>query len=186
MRRVGSSPLTVELETSLQNPLTNSNHELSHVSQMLVAGRPITFGTEGNYGSWAVHGWSQDKDQSDITWLDGHVASLEFVMAVPPTDLLLVVRMMPLSIEGPRQQQLYIYLNGLFVDLWTPAAKEFREYSTLLRKTFFSKESINLLTLAAPNAISPAESGLGPDQRTLSFAIMQVRLQNPTRISRPA
>ena len=154
------------------------------MSQMLVTGRPITFGTEGSYRTWAVQGWSQDKDQSDITWMDGHVASLEFVMSAPATDLLMVARMSPFGVDGSKQQQLYIYLNGLFVDLWIPAAKEFRDYTTLLKKSFFSNNSSNLLTLVAPLAISPAKAGLGADVRALSFAFMQVTLQDPTRAGR--
>ena len=154
------------------------------MSQMLIAGRPITFGTKGSYGTWAVQGSSQDKDHSDITWMDGHVASLEFVMSSPATDLLMVARMAPFAVDGSKRQQLFIYLNGLFVILWIPAVKEFCEYSTLLKKSFFSKKSSNLLSFVAPNAVSPAAVGLGSDARTLSFAFMQIALQDPTRMGR--
>ena len=151
------------------------------MSQILVAGRPISFGNKGNYKTWAVQGWGEDSYESDITWMNGHVASLEFQMSPPATDLLMVAQMMPFAIDGSKQQQLQVLLNGLFVDLWVPPAKEFREYSTILRKSFFSKDSTNLLTLVAARATSPAEAGLGPDQRTLSFAFMHVTLKDPTR-----
>lgn len=184
MGRIGSPSRRIAPASNLQYRLEEQSSEINRMSQMLGAGRPITFGTEGNYRTWAVQGWSQDKDQSDITWMDGHVASLEFVIPVPPTDLLMVARIMPFAIDGSKRQQLQIYLNGLFVELWIPAVKEFREYSTLLRKSFFSKDSSNLLALAAPNAISPVEAGLGPDQRILSFAFMHVTLRDPTRSGR--
>ena len=154
---------------------------------MLVTGRPITFGTSGNYKTWATLGWSQDKDQPDITWMDGNVAFLDFAMPLPTSDLLMVVRLMPFVFDGAKHhQQLHIFLNGLFVDLWMPVAKEFREFSTLLRHSYFSKDSANQLAFMAPNAISPARAGLGPDERTLSFAFMQVALQDPTRRVRSA
>jgi hypothetical protein len=156
------------------------------MSQMLIAGRPIAFGTEGNYKTWATLGWSQDKDAIDTTWMDGNVASMDFVMPPPATDLLMVARIMPFALDVAKQQQLLIFLNGLFVDLWAPGAKEFREYSTLLRKSFFTKDSANTLSLVAPHATSPARAGLGPDERVLSFAFMQITLQDPTRQARSA
>jgi len=151
------------------------------MSQILIAGRPVTFGTEGNFRTWAGPGWSQDKDKNNFTWMEGHVAWLEFEMAVPTIDLMMVARMSPFVIDEPNRQQLYIYLNGLFVDLWIPIAKESLDYSTPIRKSFFSKDSANLLALVAPSAISPAKARLGPDQRALSFAFMQITLKDPTR-----
>ena len=184
MRRVGSSAPSIEPQSEVRYLVDEYIPEIDHLPQMLVVGRPITFGTEGNYRTWAAHGWSQDKDQSDVTWMDGHVASLEFMMQAPTANLLMVARIMPFAIERLKQQQLQIYLNGLFVDLWTSAAKEFQEYSALIRMSFFSKDSANLLAIMAPDAVSPAEVGLGPDQRTLSFAFMQVTLHDPTRMGR--
>jgi hypothetical protein len=156
----------------------------SDQTQLLSVGRPITFGTEGNYTTWAVQGWSQDKDRSDITWMDGHVASLEFLMSPPTIDLLMVARMKPFVTDGLKRQQLQIYLNGLFVDLWSSKTNEVREYSSLLKRSVFSRDSCNTLSFAAPNAISPVEAELGPDERTLSFAFMQITLQDPTRRTR--
>jgi hypothetical protein len=184
MRRVESSAANIEAQSELRYSVEAYIPEIGHVSQLLAVGRPITFGTEGNYKTWAAHGWSQDKDQQDTTWMDGHVASLEFMMQPPAIDLLLVARMTPFAINESKQQQLELFLNGLFVDFWIPREREFREQSTPLRKSFFSKESANLLTLVAPNAVSPAETGLGPDQRTLGFAFMQITLCDPTRMGR--
>src|SRR5262249_9160662 len=89
---------------------------------------------------------------------------------------------------GSVKQQLYIFLNGRFVDLWSPATKEFCEYSTLIRKSYFStaKDGSNLLTFVAPNALSPTEAGKGPDRRKLSVAFMEFTLLDPTRRARLA
>jgi hypothetical protein len=153
---------------------------------LLGVGRAITFGKMGNYATWAVQGWSQGEDQRDVTWMDGKVAALEFLMPAPATNMLLIIRMMPLALEGTVQQNLQIFFNGLFVDFWTATEPQFREYSTLLRKNFFSKDPSNLLTLVAPNALSPAQAGLGLDKRMLSFAFMQIQFQDPTREARIA
>jgi hypothetical protein len=157
------------------------------MSQVLVNGRPITFGTAGNYKGWAVLGWSQDPDQVDVTWMDGSVAGLEFVTPAPLIDLQMSIKLAPFD-GGSVKQQLYIFLNGLFVDLWSPMAKEFCEYSTLIRKSYFStaKDATNLLNFVAPNAISPTEAGKGPDRRKLSFAFMEFTLRDPTRRARLA
>lgn len=153
------------------------------MSQLLVNGRPVTFGTAGNYKDWAISGWSQDQDQTDITWMDGFTAGLEFMMQVPSTDLLMTARLMPFEGGGSRQY-VQIFLNGLFVEFWAPLAGEFREYSTIIRKSYFSKEATNTLIFVAPHAISPAEAKLSLDQRRLSFAFMQLSLQDPTRRQR--
>ena len=157
------------------------------MSQVLVNGRPIRFGTAGNYKSWAVLGWSQDPDQADVTWMDGPVAGLEFVTPAPLIDLQISIKLAPFD-GGDVKQQLYIFLNGLFVDLWSPVADEFFEYSTLVRKSYFSttKDATNLLNFVAPNAVSPSEAGKGPDQRKLSFAFMECTLLDPTRRARLA
>jgi hypothetical protein len=157
------------------------------MSQVLVNGHPIRFGTAGNYKGWAVLGWSEDPDQAEITWMDGPVAGLEFVTPAPLIDLQMSIKLAPFD-GGNVKQQLYIFLNGLFVDLWSPMAKGFREYSTLIRRSYFStaKDATNLLNFVAPNAISPTEAGKGPDQRKLSFAFMDLTLVDPTRRARLA
>jgi hypothetical protein len=157
------------------------------MSQVLVNGHPISFGIAGNYRGWAVFGWSQDPDQADVTWMDGAVASLEFVTPAPPLDLQMSIKLAPFD-GGSVKQQLYIFLNGLFVDLWSPVTKGFCEYSTLIRKSYFStaKDATNLLNFVAPNAISPAEVEKGPDRRRLSFAFMEFTLRDPTRRARSA
>jgi hypothetical protein len=155
------------------------------MAQLLVSGRPVTFGTAGNYKEWAETGWSQDQDQPEITWMDGLTAGLEFMMPVPSVDLLMSARLMPF-VAGGLKQYLQIYLNGLFVDLWAPAANEFREYSTLIKKSYFAKETLNTVTFVAPHATSPEEAKISPDRRRLSFAFMQLSLQDPTRRARVA
>jgi hypothetical protein len=157
------------------------------MSQVLVNGHAISFGTAGNYKGWAVVGWSQDPDQADVTWMDGPVAGLEFVTPAPSVDLQMSIKLAPFD-GGSVNQQLYIFLNGLFVDLLSPVAKGFRDYSTLIRRSYFStaKDATNLLNFVAPNAISPTEAGTGPDQRKLSFAFMKVTLLDPTRRARIA
>jgi hypothetical protein len=119
--------------------------------------------------------------------MDGPVAGLEFVTPAPLIDLQISIKLAPFD-GGDVKQQLYIFLNGLFVDLWSPVADEFFEYSTLVRKSYFSttKDATNLLNFVAPKAISPSEAGKGPDQRKLSFAFMECTLLDPTRRARLA
>jgi hypothetical protein len=155
------------------------------MTQLLANGRPITFGTAGNYKAYAVTGWSQDVDQNDSTWLEGHVASLQFMFPILSTDCLLKATLLPLQSTKSRQQ-LLIYLNGLFVDLLVPLSQTIQESSSILRKEYFAtnKDAINTITFVAPNAVSPLQEGLSQDQRTLSFCFMQITIQDATRPNR--
>jgi hypothetical protein len=155
------------------------------MTRLLTIGSEIHFGTDGNCTGVLATGWSQDADQKQFTWMDGNVASLEFLMAQPPEDVLLSLKVMP-YVGGSLVQQLIVFLNGLFVGLVVPSANEFREYSVLASTRYFSdsKDAPNSITFAAPNAVSPLATGLGQDRRVLSFAFMHVKFLDPKRISR--
>jgi hypothetical protein len=132
----------------------------------------MIFGRGGNYLSWARSGWS--RPETDITWIDGYQAILEFAMPAPEVDQILGVVAMPLRSGGTHR--MFIHFNGRFVGL-IARQRGLEESLFLVNREYFSPDgSRNTLAFACPDAVKPADIALGPDQRTLSFAFNMLSL----------
>jgi hypothetical protein len=132
----------------------------------------MTFGRGGNYLTWARSGWSTPG--SDITWIDGYQATLEFAMPAPEVDQLLGIVAIPL--QSSVTQRMLVYFNGFFVGLIVRQIGMEESLFPIAREYWNPGRSRNTLVFVCPNAIKPADVGEGPDQRTLSFALSLLSL----------
>jgi hypothetical protein len=134
----------------------------------------ITFGTTGNYRNWARTGWSTP--EAGYTWMEGYQATLEFGMPTPATDPVLAAQLV--AVRGKARQQMLIYLNGRFVGLFTAMSDVVERWTITIPQEYFASDfSRNLFSFACPNAMVPAEEGVGADQRRLSFAFVELALR---------
>ena len=73
-------------------------------------------------------------------------------------------------------QHMHTYLNGCFLGL-ADGTGGMQEFTFHVNHEYFRPDgSRNTLTFVCPNAASPANVGIGPDRRTLSFAFTLLSL----------
>jgi hypothetical protein len=132
----------------------------------------MIFGAGGNFQNFAKTGWSAP--ERNITWIDGHQATLEFSMAAPAVDQILALTVLKVKINAV--QHMHTYLNGCFLGL-VAGIEGMEEFILHVNHEYFRPEgSRNTLTFVCPDAVSPSDVGAGPDRRTLSFAFTLLSL----------
>jgi hypothetical protein len=133
----------------------------------------VTFGSRGNYRTWAGIGWSVP--EHDWTWMEGYQATLRFTAPRPRLDQMLTLKAMPVT--SRHRQVMDVHLNGRFVGIVVAAPGGTDQWSFMVPRSFFETEEPNLATFTCPNAAIPAEEGHGTDQRRLSFAFVSMFLR---------
>lgn len=125
----------------------------------------IIFGARGDYKRLHGRGWYHDDSENDYTWTS-HVAELRLSMPLVRRSIGVAVDLIP---HGA-QQDVFLYVNGLFVTFWSvdcPISVNASFSPTFLRA------SENSLTIVCPRATSPASS---TDQRVLGVAVRSIKL----------
>ena len=130
----------------------------------------VTFGSRGNYRTWAGSGWSVP--EHDWTWMEGYQATLRFTAPHPRLTQMLTLKAMPVT--SRLRQFMDLHLNGRFVGIAVAAPSGIDQWSFTVPRSFFETEEPNLFTFTCPNAVVPADEGDGTDQRRLSFAFVSV------------
>ncbi len=139
----------------------------------LALNSPITFGRGGNYLKYAVRGWS-DPDSDARTWNNGHIAELDFKNGLLKRDPIFRIEATPFLAEPElRVQEIFIYLNGL----WVHFAKVNNDLDAEIRvsRNYFNAQR-NVLTFVMPLATCPHEEGWNEDRRILGFYFQRVEL----------
>src|SRR4051794_37342858 len=103
----------------------------------------MTFGASGNFRAWARSGWA--RPEGNITWMEGHEATIEFTMPKPDADQVLKAKL--LSVKSRAPQQMYVYLNGYCAGIFTASSDGLNECVVQADRDFFSDadDSRNML-----------------------------------------
>jgi hypothetical protein len=138
----------------------------------LTADNSIQFGAKGNYMSFAPEGFGTE-DSTEHTWNDGNVSSIGFQVLGPIEDGALQITGDPFIVEGVPAQDVFAYLNGLWIGF-----SRSRETTTLVCPIGhrYVIPGQNRLSFVMPDAISPREIGAGADMRRLAFAFRTISL----------
>lgn len=131
-------------------------------------GDSIVFGRNGNYMSFQPEGFGSE-DSSGYTWNDGYSASLKF-QVVAPVDRI-SINVDPYIAERVSSQDLFIYLNGLWIGFSRVRQADVLQCPIGPR---YVVPGQNVLAFVMPNATSPKEIGLGSDLRRLGFAFREI------------
>jgi hypothetical protein len=132
----------------------------------------MKFGTSGNYSAWAGRGWSAP--EAEFTWMEDFEATLEFATPVKDTDMVLAAKLLPLGANV--LQKVHVFLNGYHLGFRAPRINTdvFEFKLPVARHLLNDADRSNVLAFVCADAVVPEEVGLGPDQRRLSFAFMQL------------
>jgi hypothetical protein len=136
-------------------------------------GTELRFGEHGNAGPFYGIGWSNP--ERDITWTDGHLATL--VLPVPPAkgDVTLTASFTGFVSAGKRERQsVRLLVNRYEVAQWV-ATGDFQEYTALIPKEDLG-DAVVEIEFDLPDASSPVEMGTGTDPRTLGLAMFKLKL----------
>lgn len=139
-------------------------------------GKAIRFGRGENGGRYQEEGWS--RPQEGMTWATGPRATLAFHLPPVKGPLLLQVRAYPFLPPGrSRGQRVQVLVNGRNVGQWILDEPSFREHRLQVGKEAWLNSRINRVTFEFPDAVAPADVGVGPDKRRLGLAFMSLTLE---------
>jgi hypothetical protein len=139
---------------------------------LLTIENPIQFGQDGNYFSFMPEGFGQE-DSVGHTWNDGFVATLRFQTLGPSENLALNISAKPFIIDSVPGQELFAYLNGLWIGFILARSETILSCRLGLK---YIGPGENIIAFVMPNAISPREIGTGSDVRRLAFAFREITL----------
>jgi hypothetical protein len=153
-----------------------NNIERNTTSQTLEYGEVISFGTHGTISRFETKGLDLN-DGDHHSWTMTSLAEIHFGLRLPQEKVELRFEAAPFLQASITSQQLFIYLNGLFVSFLD--IKERETFSILVDRAMISSRQ-NRLCFVVPTAISPQVLGISDDRRqlgivftSLSFRITQ-------------
>jgi hypothetical protein len=140
-------------------------------AKLLVPDRPILFGQQGDYRTFAPFGFAEEPG-ADQTWSDGFVAGLQFLLSPARHRPLIRIEADPYVVPPalPRQD-LSVYLNGRWIGF--ARAAETVALDCPFDNHYLSPRD-NRLSFVMPDAARPHDLGQGPDLRRLGFAFRSV------------
>jgi hypothetical protein len=151
---------------------SNLAESIQNMPNVVTWNGTMIFGAGGNFQNYAKTGWSLP--ESNITWIDGHEATLEFSMPAPDVDQTLALTVLKVKINAVRH--MHAYLNGCFLGL-VDGKEGMAEFTLHVNHEYFRPNgSRNTLAFVCPDAVRPSDAGAGPDRRTLSFAFTLLSL----------
>ena len=130
---------------------------------------PITFGARGSAKTLSPEGFDFGDDVT--SWTVIQQCSLSVALPIPRQDITLEIDAFPFVTDKIQAQQLFVYLNGLFVGFHT-----FTDRHTLkcpIARSAVSSRS-TVLSLVIPTAVSPNSLGLSSDLRKLGLAFFSI------------
>ena len=136
-------------------------------------GTEVTFGMLGNADDFLGFGWSSP--MSNGCWNNGHSSSLKIKLAVPETDLLLKATLRPYVTTQVPEQNIYIFVNGTKIDLWSAREQRVHQFRTVVPKALTRSPEMEI-KFHLPNAVSPRSIGAGGDARKLAILMRSLSL----------
>jgi len=137
---------------------------------------PVTFGKSGSIRDMDPYGF--DLSEHGISWTQDELAGFSASVAGPvPLDaiLCLTVTARPFIQPGKiEHQQLFVFVNGLFVSFRTLTAAEDMEF--VLPSNAFASRGL-CVEFVIPTASSPKSLGISQDIRKLGIAVTAVLLK---------
>jgi len=138
-------------------------------------GTEITFGKNGNSGSYEVKGWSYPED--GFTWTEGKRAELLLKTGKIDADLTMKVVFTPHLHQGKLDtQHVNISVNGEKSGEWDITSPEKTEKEIKISRNNL-KNGILKITFDLPDAVSPEELEVNEDQRVLGLQMWSIILQ---------
>jgi hypothetical protein len=136
----------------------------------------ITFGKAGRIKELDPFGF--DLSEAGICWTQEEVAGFTVQLNAPPAEaqLKIILNVTPFTKDGQvSQQQLFIFINGLFVGFRTILSSEKLEFP--LPRNVLSPRGMRV-EFAIPTASSPKALGLSQDIRKLGVAISEFSIKD--------
>ncbi|MGE5646502.1 MAG: sulfatase-like hydrolase/transferase [Acidobacteriota bacterium] len=170
--RAGSNEIGVYLIRGGGGKLARIERDMARRYQW---GERITLGRSGNAGPFYGAGWSVPED--NLTWTDGHAATLYLPADEPPADLVLRARLGAYTAQGRLEgQRVRVLINGHEITQWLVTA-EFEERTAIVRRGYLSGREANEIVFDLPDATAPFTIGGGADARTLGIALMWLEMK---------
>jgi hypothetical protein len=146
---------------------------LSVRTNTLRADNPIRFGNQGNYLTFAPHGFAGSENPHH-SWNDGYVANLQMRILAIAEDTQLQIEVDPYLVADKLLfQTMNVYINGLWIGFLRAQANE--RFMVDLPADFIVPTA-NRLSFVMPNATRPSDIGEGRDQRRLAFSFREIGL----------
>lgn len=137
-------------------------------------GATLRFGAGGNAGPYYGIGWGEP--ERDITWTDGHLATLYLPVQAPAADVTLSANFGGFTQAGKLdRQRVRVLVNRQEVARWT-AEERFVEHTARIPRGVFTGDSA-AITFELPDAAAPITLGTGTDSRTLGIALLELTLR---------
>jgi len=117
-----------------------------------------------------VSGWSTPEEAQ--TWNNGHEAILECSVPYLSEGCRVEVAGMPFFCEGTSHQDVYLYINGFRIGFWRLDRYVQHTLTAMVEpEQIFLRGDHSVLKCVwfFPDAVRPADRGLGADQRQLAF-----------------
>jgi hypothetical protein len=137
------------------------------VPSTLEYGEVVSFGVKGTVSRLETKGLDL-ADGDHHTWTMLPTAELEFGLRLPADKVELRLEAAPFLQGGITSQQVFIYLNGLFVSFIS--VREQQVFSVSVDRATISSRQ-NRLSLVIPTATSPHALGLSTDRRELGIVL---------------
>ncbi len=130
---------------------------------------PVTFGARGTAKTLSPVGF--DFSDTVTSWTTIQHCSLEASLPIPRQDISLEIDAFPFVTDSITSQQLFVYLNGLFVGFHTFADRHLLK-CPVSRSAISSRSTV--LSLVIPTAVSPNSLGLSSDLRLLGLSFFSI------------
>ena len=124
-----------------------------------------------------------DFSDDNRSWTRAPVAEMDVQLSVARQDVVLEIEASPYLVpNGPRAQNVFIYLAGLFVGYFNLKGHAVRSFS--INRASVSGRATRL-ALVIPTAISPHALGLGEDMRQLGLYLVSLTFRTTAYAPRP-
>ncbi|MCP3807850.1 DUF6311 domain-containing protein [Paenibacillus sp. Lou8.1] len=133
-------------------------------------GHKINFGSSGDSHVIKGYGWGESEEKN--TWTFGKEASLYFVLDKPKKDLMLSIRMSPLTGGSLKEQHITLIANNHKIKELSITSTS--DYQFLIPKDIVNNKLKIILNL--PNAATPKELGINGDTRVLALSVESLSL----------
>jgi hypothetical protein len=138
-------------------------------------GEHIQFTRSGNGKSHLAQGWG--RPEIEYTWTDGKRASLVLNIDPPPWPVVLRAEVLPYLVLGKvKEQKVRILVNRQVAGEWVFNTPDIQEKTLAFSAALLNGFDHTVITFEFPDAISPANLGIGPDKRELGLAFFWLSL----------
>ncbi len=147
--------------------------ERSHV---YLYGNSIRFADGGDWERFATTGWHRsNKPEREFVWTVGIAASMQFRVRRSSDPLVLTMKMHGYTFP-PRlvSQPTAVFVNGIKVADWEVAP--LGEYRATIPADLVPRDTLLVIDLYTPKAISPAQAGNSNDIRRVALCVREVTI----------